>query len=41
MEQTRPLIDLYESRGLNVTVNGVGTVEEITERILEAIEDPS
>lgn len=34
MEQTQPLIDVYEERGLTVTVNGIGEVEEVTDRIL-------
>lgn len=38
LEQTQPLIDTYAERGLNVTVNGLGEVEEVTERILTALE---
>ncbi|MGD2059823.1 MAG: adenylate kinase [Acidimicrobiia bacterium] len=36
-EQTQPLIDTYEERGLTVYVNGIGEVEEVTERILEKL----
>ncbi len=36
-EQTAPLIDLYKSRGLIVQVNGLGAVEEVTQRIMQAI----
>lgn len=38
LEQTQPLIDTYAERGLNVTVNGLGEVEEVTERILTALD---
>ena len=37
LEQTQPLIDLYERRGLNVTVDGIGEVDEVTDRILRAL----
>lgn len=36
-EQTAPLIDVYGSRGLVVTVDGLGAVDEVTDRILEAL----
>ncbi|MGD2043753.1 MAG: adenylate kinase [Acidimicrobiia bacterium] len=36
-EQTQPLIDVYEGRGLTVYVNGIGEVEEVTERIVEKL----
>jgi adenylate kinase len=36
-EQTQPLLDIYESRGLTVTVDGIGEVGEVTEKILAAI----
>jgi adenylate kinase len=35
--QTQPLIDVYSNRGLTVWVDGIGELEEVTERILEAI----
>ena len=37
-EQTAPLTDVYASRGLLVTVDGLGEVEEVTSRILEALQ---
>ena len=33
-QQTAPLLDFYEERGLLDTVNGLGEIKEITERIL-------
>jgi adenylate kinase len=36
-EQTAPLVDLYEQRGLVVRVDGLGPVEEVTERVLSAV----
>ena len=36
-EQTQPLTDIYRSRGLLRQVDGLGDVDEITERILSAI----
>lgn len=41
LDQTQPLIDEYESRSLTVTVDGIGEVEEVTERILDKLEDPA
>jgi adenylate kinase len=38
-EQTQPLIDLYSDRGLTVTVDGIGGVDEVTERILSVIKE--
>lgn len=37
-EQTAPLIEFYESRGIVHRVAGVGSVEEITKRVLEVLE---
>ncbi|MFO7299302.1 MAG: adenylate kinase [Actinomycetes bacterium] len=36
-EQTQPLLDFYEARDITVRVNGIGDVEEITDRILAAL----
>ncbi|KGJ82383.1 adenylate kinase [Cryobacterium roopkundense] len=36
-EQTAPLIDVYTSRGLVVTIDGLGAVDAVTDRILEAL----
>ena len=38
LEQTQPLIDVYAGRGLTVSVNGIGDVEEVTDRILTVLE---
>jgi adenylate kinase len=36
-EQTAPLIDYYRSQGILVELNGLGTVEEVAQRIDEAL----
>lgn len=36
-EQTAPLTDVYASRGLLISIDGLGEVEEVTARIMEAI----
>ncbi|MGZ4103879.1 MAG: adenylate kinase [Actinomycetota bacterium] len=36
--QTKPLIDYYEKRGLLVHVDGVGELDEVSERIAKAME---
>lgn len=36
-EQTAPLIDLYRQRGVVVYVDGLGEVDEVTERVLGAL----
>jgi adenylate kinase len=36
-EQTAPLVDIYERRGLVVRVDGLGPVEEVTQRVLDAV----
>ena len=36
-EQTAPLVELYESRGVLVEVDGLGSVNEVTDRIMKAI----
>jgi adenylate kinase len=38
-EQTAPLIDVYGSRGIVVTVDGLGSVDDVTERILGALRE--
>ena len=40
-EQTAPLIDSYAARGLVLRIDGVGEVAEVTERIIEALENQS
>ena len=37
-EQTAPLTSLYAQRGLVIMVDGLGAVEEVTERIMQALE---
>jgi adenylate kinase len=37
-EQTAPLIKVYAERGLLVEVDGMGTVDEVSERIFSALE---
>jgi adenylate kinase len=37
-EQTAPLIDVFSQRGLLVTVDGLGTIDEVAERIHEGLE---
>ena len=36
-EQTAPLLNVYGPRGIVVTVDGLGEIEEVTERILKAL----
>ncbi len=36
-EQTQPLIDLYSTRGLTATIDGIGDIDEVTERILAVL----
>lgn len=36
-EQTDPLLELYRERGLLLEVDGMGTVEEVSERVLAAL----
>lgn len=35
--ETKPLLEYYSEKGALVTVDGLGTVEEVTNRILQAI----
>lgn len=36
--QTAPLIDVYEGRGVLVKVDGIGAIDEVTERITAALD---
>jgi adenylate kinase len=38
-EQTEPLIDVYRDRNLLIEVDGMGEVDEVTERIFKALQD--
>lgn len=40
-EQTAPLIDVYSARGLVVTIDGLGAVDVVTDRILAALAERS
>lgn len=37
-EQTAPLVEVYDGRGLLVTVAGVGGIDEVTDRVLGALD---
>ncbi len=38
LEETSPLLELYEGRGLLVKVDGLGTVQEVSSRVFEALD---
>jgi adenylate kinase len=38
LEQTQPLIDIYEQRSITLYVDGIGDVDEVTERIISKLE---
>lgn len=38
-EQTEPLIEVYRSRGILVELDGMGEVDEVTQRIFDALDD--
>jgi adenylate kinase len=38
-EQTAPLIEVYDERGLLVRVNGMGEVDEVTSRVFDALDE--
>ena len=37
-EQTEPLLDLYRSRGLLVEIDGLGPIDEVSERVFAALD---
>ena len=37
-EQTEPLIDVYRDRGILLEIDGMGSVDEVTKRIFEALD---
>lgn len=39
LAQTQPLIDIYEDRSITVHVDGIGEVDEVTDRILSKLEE--
>lgn len=38
-QQTAPLIDLYEGRGLVVAIDGLGEISEVTNRIMDKLQE--
>jgi adenylate kinase len=40
-KQTAPVIEIYEQHGILVKVDGMGTVDEVTERLTKAVETTS
>ena len=38
-DQTAPLLDVYRSRGLLVEVDGLGPIDEVSERVFAALDD--
>ncbi len=40
-EQTAPLVDLYNDRGLLLRVDGMGEIDEVTARLFKALENPA
>jgi adenylate kinase len=40
-KQTAPVIEIYEEHGILVKVDGMGTVDEVTERLTKAVETTS
>ena len=36
-DQTQPILDVYEDRNLTISVSGMGEMDEITDRIVEAL----
>ncbi len=40
-DQTRPLLDIYDARGVTVSVNGLGEMDEVTDRIVGALRPPA
>ena len=37
-EQTEPLIDVYRDRGILIEIDGMGEVDDVTQRIFEALD---
>jgi adenylate kinase len=38
-DQTAPLLDVYDKRDLLISINGVGDMDEVTDRITSALAD--
>ena len=37
LDQTQPLIDIYDNRGITITVDGSGEMDEVTDRIVDVL----
>ena len=37
MDHTRPLLDIYDDRGITVSIDGLGEMDEVTDRILDIL----
>jgi len=37
LDQTQPLLDIYDARGVTVGVNGLAEVDEVTDRIVDVL----
>jgi len=35
--QTHPLVEYYRNKGILVNIDGTGTMEEVTERIMDSL----
>ncbi|MFI7588125.1 adenylate kinase [Spongisporangium articulatum] len=40
-EQTAPLVEVYSERGLLIAVDGMGEMDDVTERVIQALEKPA
>ena len=40
-EQTAPLVDIYSRRGLLIRVDGMGEIDDVTSRLIQALETPA
>jgi adenylate kinase len=40
-KETAPLIEIYQDHGVLIKVDGMGTVDEVTERVFKAVENTS
>lgn len=40
-DQTQPLLDIYDERGLTTQVDGIGDIEEVTDRVIAALDAKS
>lgn len=38
LDQTQPLLDIYDDRDMTVAVDGLGEMDEVTERILDVLD---